>query len=212
MAKRTDDLAVLQQMLLDCVCAQLDAVADEVPDYPGCPPCVYPTAGEPVHDSCCDCGGQLNTWIERIYPYTSFPTQDDGVLGRGFGQCGMPPGLAVDMVVSVLRCAPTYDDNGEPPSLEEMTQNARLVAVDLQAVSTAVPCCLDDLVLPGWRRPSKYLLTGSTINTPEGGCVSTDVRVTIDLGRPCGCPGHETAGAGVSAPLGASAGPRRRGR
>lgn len=191
MALRLDDLALLQAMLLECVCATLDAAQTTVEGYPGCPPCKYPTSGEPAHDSCCGCGGQLNTWIERVYPYATFPDIDDGTIGRGFGQCGPPKGFAADLVVSVLRCAPSMNDDGSPPSPTAMAENAWITAVDLQTALTGIVCCLDELVLPRRRRPYRYVLGEGRINTPEGGCVAVEARVTVDLGKLCGCPGGD---------------------
>lgn len=52
------------------------------------------------------------------------------------GRCGAAP--QVGMVVQVVRCHPTLDDQGQPPSEADLTAAASALADDLEAVIAAV--------------------------------------------------------------------------
>jgi hypothetical protein len=182
----------LAETVLGCVCATLDRTAAEVEGQPGCPcrACVVP--GPPAWDGCTDpcgsgegAGGQLTVHVARIYPTTTFPAEDRPVLGsRG---C-MVPGTAVDLVVTLLRCAPTLDEHGCPPTCEELAAAAQVVHVDTASVFNALVCCLPTT---GTRRRGPLFVMGAhRVLESQGGCMGIEQRVTVALPG-CGCPAEE---------------------
>ncbi|MFC8332722.1 hypothetical protein [Streptomyces olivaceus] len=188
----------LAEAVLGCVCASLDAVAEDIPGQPGCPcrACVVP--GTVAWDGCGpdDCGdgepGQLTVSVSRIYPVsqTTFPTEDRSVQGvRG---CTPPQLTAVELVVTLLRCAPIQDEGGCPPTCEEQTEASRILHVDATTVYSALSCCLPGIG-PNPRRPRRYVIGQQRIIGPQGGCVGLEQRVTVALPG-CGpCPGDDAS-------------------
>ncbi|MEC3994984.1 hypothetical protein VSR01_16185 [Actinacidiphila sp. DG2A-62] len=180
----------LAETVLGCVCATLDTTAAEVPGQPGCPcrACVVP--GPPAWDGCTDpCGGgegpggQLTVHVARTYPSTAFPIEDRQVQGaRG---CTPPATTAVDLVVTLLRCAPTVDDTGCPPSCDELAAAAQIVHVDLTSIYNALLCCLPSTGTR--RRGPQFALGQGRVLEPQGGCMGVEQRVTVALPN-CGCP------------------------
>lgn len=190
MALNALDLHDLTEAVLGCVCAALAEAALVVDGQPGCPgrACVVP--GQPAWDNCDDpCSGdgapgQLTVSVARLYSSTlDFPTEDRTVFGmRG---CTPPPLTAAELVITLLRCAPTYDEGGCPPNCEELSAAARILHVDAVTVQNALLCCL-----PGTssaRRGRKFVLGQQRIVGPEGGCVGLEQRVTVALPG-CRCP------------------------
>jgi hypothetical protein len=186
----------LAEAVLGCVCAALDARAEEVEGQPGCPchACVVP--GVVAWDGCGaeDCGdggepGQLTVSVARLYPAgQEFPREDTTVQGvRG---CMAAPYTAVELVVTLLRCAPVIDEGGCPPSCEEQTEAARVLHVDASTVLSALWCCLPTLG-PNPRRPRRFVMGVQRVLGPQGGCVGLEQRVTVALPG-CGkCPGED---------------------
>lgn len=185
----------LAETVLSCVCTALDATAAEVEGALGCPcrACVVP--GPPAWDSCADpcgpgegVGGQLSVHVARIYPsaQSEFPAEYRTVLGaRG---CQLP-GTAVELVVTLLRCAPMINENGCPPTCEELTAAALLVHTDATSVVNALLCCLP--TTGSRRRGPRFVLGAQRILEPKGGCMGVEQRVTVELPG-CGCPNEES--------------------
>ncbi|MFF4179725.1 hypothetical protein [Streptomyces sp. NPDC001750] len=177
------------QDLLDCVCVTLDDLATRIKDYPGCPTarrCLVP--GLPAWDSCedpCtgDAGGQLTVNLSRMYASTDFPAEDHRPQNvRG---CVRPLSTAVELVVTVLRCAPGPTEDGCPPSCEDLEAAATILDIDAVGVFNAITCCL--AATGGRRRGRPYILGRQQTLGPQGGCVGVEQRVTIALPG-CGCP------------------------
>jgi hypothetical protein len=191
MALNPTGLYDLAQTILACVCAELDATAELIEGQSGCPArsCVVP--GTVAWDGCdgaCDvvsCG-QLSVSIARTYASTNFPVEDRTVLGlRG---CTPPPTTAAEIVITLLRCTPTLDGNGCPPSCEEMDASAKVLCTDLATVSTALVRCL-----PGTApRGRRFVLGQSRVLGPEGGCAGVEQRVTVALPGCYTCPTQES--------------------
>ncbi|WP_030236756.1 hypothetical protein [Streptomyces sp. NRRL S-350] len=186
----------LTEAVLGCVCAALEATSAEVEGQPGCPDCrtcVVPgqVAWDGCEDPCTgDTGGQLSVSVVRLYRSTleDFPTETSIVLGvRG---CVPPQITAVELAVTLLRCAPSVTEEGCPPSCDELAAAAKVLHVDEATVYNAMLCCLPDtLGLPRARRFS--VGTQKTVG-PQGGCVGLEQRVTVAL-VDCACPA-ETEG------------------
>lgn len=174
----------LAQTVADCVCAQMDTLAETVDGYPGCPAClVHVSAGEP-EISCCDgtCdGGLLTVHTENVYPSDAFPEQTGT-----FEPCKAQTWVA-SIVVTVARCAPSPDEQGNGPTPEELTANAHLLAIDTYAALTALGCCLVDDPPPA-KRKRRVFINGATPMTTSGGCAAIEVRALVEVGQVCACP------------------------
>ncbi|MEC3995150.1 hypothetical protein VSR01_17070 [Actinacidiphila sp. DG2A-62] len=182
----------LAEVVLACLCAELEATAAVVEGQPGCPErsCVVPgTAAWDDCDGACEglgkCG-QLTVNVARIYPSTNFPAVDQTVLGlRG---CTPPPTTAAEFVITLLRCTPTLNDEGCPPSCEEIAASAKVVYTDMATVANALTCCL-----PGTApRGRRFVLGQSKILGPDGGCVGVEQRVTVAIPGCYACPSEES--------------------
>lgn len=193
MALRPLALHDLAAAVLACVCVALNDVAAEVEGQPGCPcrACLVP--GAPAWDSCTDpCGqdgegGQLTVSIARWWPSVDFPARDQEV--RGLRGCAPPPATAAEMVVTLLRCAPTVDERGCPPSCEELEAAARTTHVDAVTIYNALVCCLPSTA---GRRGRRFVLGEGKILGPQGGCVGVEQRVTVALPGCAPCPDGES--------------------
>lgn len=193
MALRPLALHELTESVLACVCAALEATAAEVKGQPGCPcrACVVP--GAAAWDSCEDpctgeAGGQLTVNVVRLWPTSNFPEEDRGVRSRR--DCKPADTTAVELLVTLLRCAPMPDAGGCPPSCEELDAAARIVHVDAATVMSALACCLPHTA-PG-RYGRRFILGQQRIIGPEGGCVGVEQRVTVALPGCAPCPGEES--------------------
>ncbi|MFE3378699.1 hypothetical protein [Streptomyces anulatus] len=179
----------ITEAVLGCVCAALDQAAAEIPEQPGCPcrACVVP--GLPAWDECADpcgeetAGGQLTVHVARLYPSTQFPVEDQEV--RGLRGCSLPPTTAVELVVTLLRCVPTIDENGCPPTCEELSAAATVTHIDAVTVYNALMCCLPHT---GGRRGRRFVMGPQRIIGPQGGCVGIEQRVTVALPGCAPCP------------------------
>jgi len=164
------DLIVrLTQELLDCCCSALEKTAC------GCPGRAFVSAGAVAHDDCCACDGQLWVGVERVFAYDRFPAP------AGMLTC-LPP-LAADIVIGVIRCAPTVDDNGNPPTVDALNASSAQVYEDAYAVMNGVLCCLAPT---SKARPA--VIGNQRPVGPAGGCVGTELRLTVALvDPPPGC-------------------------
>ncbi|KPI33263.1 hypothetical protein OV450_1351 [Actinobacteria bacterium OV450] len=182
----------LAEDVLACICVALDQAATDVPGQPGCPTCrscLVP--GTVSWDSCEDpcgppaqVGGQLTVSVARVFPSTSFPSEDREI--RGLRGCTQPTYMAVELVITLLRCVPGPTDDGCPPSCEDLAAAAKVLHVDLASVYNALLCCLPQTTTkPGSRR---YVIGASKTVGPDGGCVGLEQRVTVGLYGCYACP------------------------
>lgn len=157
------------ERFLDCAC---DALALTTC---GCPTCRCVLAGAVAWDHCCD-GGQLYASVERVYPSDPFPENMTEPA-----PCGVQ--LAADLVIGILRCAPTQDNSGKPPSCEKQSAFAAMVFEDAYAIQNAITCCLAALLgEPCWLR--SYVVRDQIFVGPEGGCGGSELRFTVTLDDP----------------------------
>jgi len=196
MALRLTAVQEAAEAVLGCVCAALQDAAEQVEGQPGCPcrSCLVP--GLAAWDSCDDpcnqapgggAGGQLTVNVARLFSSSEFPTADRTLpptQARGRLTCAAPPAMAVELVVTLLRCAPTMDEGGCPPSCEALGEAARILHTDMVVVRNAVECCLP--ATSEQRRRVVFVGESKTVG-PEGGCVGLEQRVTVALPG-CGCP------------------------
>jgi hypothetical protein len=136
--------------------------------------CVVP--GQIAWDTC-QCG-QLDITTTRIFYSRQFPQEATGAESN----CTLPY-IVAEVTVSVLRCAPTVDDNGNEPTCDELDAAAETWLDDANAVRDAVACCLAALVTAG--SVSAYSLNEQVPVGPEGMCVGSEYRVGVGLLNAC---------------------------
>lgn len=164
-----DLLTRLTQELLDCACSSLEKTQC------GCPSRAFVAVGTVAWDSCCD-GGQLWVAVDRIFPYGQFPGPISGALN-----CAPP--LAADIVIGILRCAPTLNDQGEAPTAEALSLSAAAVLEDAYTLETGILCCLAEHA-----RARPFVVGNQRPLGPTGGCVGMELRLTVALvDPPPGC-------------------------
>ncbi|WP_328434587.1 hypothetical protein [Streptomyces sp. NBC_00425] len=194
MALILESVNELATAVLACVCQALEATAATVENQPGCPcrSCVVP--GTPAWDSCedpCDgsddTGGQLTVHVARIYPTTEFPTETREV--RGLKSCSATR-IAVELVITLLRCVPTMDEGSQcPPTCEATAAAARVIQIDSATVLNALLCCVPSIGVR--HRGPLYVIGQQKTLDPKGGCGGIEQRVTIALAS-CACPDEES--------------------
>ena len=138
------------------------------------------TAGSIVWDDC-QCG-QLSVTVPRIYNSQRFPveTVEDGNASA----CGLPY-LVMDVLISVLRCAPAIAPKALAPTCDNMLGAALIWHEDAQAVRRALGCCLRDMTEMD---DILSFTLGPTVAVGEsGGCVGFEITVKVGLPN-CLCP------------------------
>jgi hypothetical protein len=166
--------------LLDCAC---EALGDANVSPYGCPEraCVYNGGVEVAFDDCCV--GQL--WVSwgRTYPTSSFPVE---LSDRDLTAC-LAHGtyLATDFEVGIIRCAPTLDEQGNPPSCEAIEQSALQMHHEARVILRAVTCCMKEWTADTAR--PRYGIWREQVPAGDGGlCVGSVLKVTV--GEPlCTC-------------------------
>jgi hypothetical protein len=158
------------QLLLDGITAHLTPTPGRV--------CVVP--GAIAWDSC-DCDGMAAATIARQFLTSSFPAEASALIGS---PCDAAD-LAADIIVQIVRCAPGPDDDGNPPTCAQLDTAAVQVAGDLWTSRLAAYCTLRELRRA--RQLEAFRLTGQTVLGPEGGCVASQLGVTVALVGGCGC-------------------------
>lgn len=148
--------------ILDCVCAVLAGGSC------GCPCYSFVASGQVPWDHCCD-GGQLSVKLDRMFATSNFPTQDNSTL-----QCGVT--FSADITVTLLRCGPTVDDNGNPPLPDAITAANTQVYEDMALIAPAVVCCLSVA-----KRFRQFKINDFRPVVPLGGCYGAEMRLTIEL-------------------------------
>lgn len=118
-------------LLLDCAATELDTQTDPLN---GAPARQFVWTGAEAWDDCCDPGGQVWTRVRGAEPQNPLGTFDPSPT-KCFGQMGVHIG------VGALRCAHTIDDQGLPPTADELTADARQVVADMVDLRRAIVCC-----------------------------------------------------------------------
>jgi hypothetical protein len=158
--------------ILVCACEVLDqGLCDEEGSRCGCPCRAFVTAGKPVWDleACCS-DGQLAVWVEDIYPFGNFPNRASDI-----NLCSNP--LAANVKVQLLRCWPAVvRDDGSAPTGPEIQAASNDIYRDLYLLTWGLVCCLKQHA-----RQRKFVLNGSNIVGPDGGCVGAEISFTVEL-------------------------------
>jgi len=125
----------------------------------------YVGAGTIAWDNCC---GMLVVAPERIYRSIAFP---DEASGQEFCFDGQ---LAHEMVVVLVRCAPTVDDRGRAPTTQALNDAYRELLEDAAVVWNTIVCA----DLPDeWSRAN----VSQTFVGADGGCIAVETRLVIGV-------------------------------
>lgn len=159
----------------------LECVRERIVDIAGLPSfdrvCVVP--GEIAWDAC-DCG-QLTINNPSQFSSNNFPAP---IPGGDQTQCGAPV-IASTFTITALRCSPSPDKNGHPPTCAALSNAAELLYQDKYYMRAAVICCLANLqrthVL------EMYTVGSITEVGPRGGCVGAELSFTVGLINDCPC-------------------------
>lgn len=122
--------------LLECAVEELDLVAN--PDVEGAPPRVFVNpGGEVAFDDCCEHGGQLWVRVIRAHPVSPIPTKVTREV-----PCQDPVG--VQLGLGIIRCVHVLGDDGDAPSADVLTADARQMVCDMASLLRAIECCDTD--------------------------------------------------------------------
>lgn len=172
MPANDDPVWPLATALLDCLCSVLpDTLRGAV-----CDCCVYPGDDVPM-DNCCACAaGEGQAWIRvgRVFR-TGGRFPDPATLEEN---CKIGA-WAVELTMGVYRCAATIDDSGNAPACAVLEGDAQALLSDGAALRQAATCCfpplLDDL------NGGRYVVGDTTFLTPTGGCMGTQMDMTVEF-------------------------------
>lgn len=124
----------------------------------------------------CDCG-LLAVSVGQIYLTEQFP---DPALRRISNACDAP-WEAAEIIMQVVRCAPTPDDNGNPPTVAELDASAREILRDAYEMMRAVSvklCQMNEA-----REISDFILRPLNPQGPSGACGGNELRAVVSLLR-----------------------------
>lgn len=124
-----------------------------------------------------------------MYPSSlaTFPGEDRQVLGtKG---CTLPQLIAVEVLVTLLRCAPGPSEDGCPPTCEELALAAQILHTDMATVHNALMCCFP--TTSPRRRGQIFMIGQQRTVGPQGDCVGLEQRLTVGLPA-CACPEEES--------------------
>lgn len=132
----------------------------------------YVAAGVIAWDDCC---GTLTVAPERVYQSAIFPNEGPDPTGCYTGS------LAVTLLISLVRCVPVVDDQGNAPTEDAIEAGFHAVMRDAATVWNAV-----------YGLDLQMALLVQTYTGAEGGCISSETRVTVgldcELWAPCPTP------------------------
>jgi hypothetical protein len=175
--------------VLECMCSALTATAEVVEGQPGCPclECKYPGAATPwtceaEANAAGECAaGQLAVRVNRLYPSTTFPSQD-----LTADACA-PSTIVAEVSVLLLRCMPVVSDQ-ETDCLPTCAQNAaaaKILHVDMVTMIRAATCCVPFQGITGTRRKRRVAVSSHRAVGPLERCVGSELILLIDIGSQC---------------------------
>lgn len=131
----------------------------------------YVAAGAIAWDTCC---GLLVVAPERVYHSAAFPVE-----GTTDYVCESAE-LVVDIVILLLRCVPTVDDRGNPPSPHDLSAAYEQILSDAAVIWNVAVGELPE----GWQRSN----VDQGFVGAQGGCVGVETRMSVGLGQDAWCP------------------------
>jgi len=176
-------VSALAEQLLACLCA-------EILNQPNPPQhCCYRVGTEVAHDAgpwvdqCCE--GIAYVSLGNQSPSNTFPETDN--IRQVQAGCG-PPSWAQVFRAGIIRCVPTGDEAGNPPTCDEWNAAGAQNIADAFTLRQ-VMCCMRE-----WVRTNEDLFLGmgvlmgtQTQGNPLGGCVERSFDITIQFPNDCDC-------------------------
>ena len=131
------------------------------------------THGAQVAWDHCECG-QLTVHIGTSYPVDQFPAIKTAGPFRGCSSKFQ----VVEFVITVLRCVPTSEDDGDPPTGAQLSDAAYVEHVDRWCLQRGVRCCFP----PTDPRKLDLMLVGEHLPVGgEGMCSGSELHVLVAL-------------------------------
>lgn len=155
-----------------CVVDELDGSLGGVPSRV----CLV-VPGEIAWDGC-DCGMFAQT-ITGDVPSNTFPAP---AVDIRTGPCG-PNLLVYSVTAQLLRCIPTLDDNGNPPTCDALLAAAQVTEDDRTRLRTAVTCCLREMHTAV--EIYNFAVGATTSVGPQGLCGGVQITYQFALGNVC---------------------------
>ena len=124
----------------------------------------------------CDCG-LLAVSVGQIYPTEQFPNPAFARVGNA---CDAP-WEAAEIIMQVVRCTPTADDLGNPPTTAALDTSAREILTDAYEMMRAVSVTLCQMNRD--REISDYVMRTLTPQGPSGACGGNELRAIVSLPR-----------------------------
>lgn len=134
--------------------------------------------GEIAWDDC-QCG-QLVVAEARRFGSRDFPLEEVDHQA----ECG-EPWLVVVYTLSLVRCVPVPDGNGNAPSIADLTVAAAQQSEDMSKIRWAVMCCLDTAY--DSHEVIAFALGAQEVVGPQGGCAGSELTVQVGWTQDCGC-------------------------
>lgn len=132
----------------------------------------YVSVGLVAWDDC----NQLTVGPERIYRSISFPLEANDREWCDFG--GL---IAIPLLISLTRCAPTQDDAGNPPTEDELQKPHASILHDAAVLwNVAVGELPDD----EWERAA----VSQSFAGNSGGIIAIETRLTVGIDQALWCP------------------------
>lgn len=138
--------------------------------------CVVP--GSEIAWDDCECG-QLSVAVLRRYPSTNFPIEativqncEDGIV-------------IAQLKMSLQRCAPYPNEDGNPPTCQQLANAAMNQEEDVFTVRTAAQCILDSLMENN--DVASFVIQNQVSVGPQGGCYGHDMDILVGFYVNCGC-------------------------
>lgn len=166
----TDALTPIVQALLTCVTERLAAC-----DRAVCRASLIP-GSQAVADMCCGCDdadGQLWVLVRSIAAEPVAP---------GMSSCGYS--FSAELEVGVFRCSIALTEDGDPPTAQELDDEATGMLLDAALIRQAVMCCFPDAANLD---PMDWVLGSAAALGPQGGCSGWAQGVTVKFSdcAPC---------------------------
>lgn len=141
---------------------------------------VCPVPGDIAWDDC-ECG-QLVISENRRYGSRAFALETPDYDA----ECGEPV-LTVDFTISITRCLPGPDDNGNPPSCEALSTAAHQLMRDKRVLRSAVMCCLTNLYDLHTSPLLGFIIQAQESIGPQGMCGGSELNFLVGFPNGCGC-------------------------
>jgi hypothetical protein len=134
--------------------------------------------GEIAWDGCEDCG-QLVISLTRVFLSDAFPTEAS-VTPQG--NCASA-WLCGSFTLQLIRCAPTPDERGNPPTATALDSCAYVLMTDSATIMNTVPCTLQAMQTDPTQTIEDYVVIQQLPVGPLGACVGSQLDVIVSVAR-----------------------------